>query len=195
MLARIPVVLSQAPAAGTDARQLEEALIAELMFEPGVDVSVVPHLAQLREGTTGLLCLQGIKGDFVVLTWLEPEAARRLLLQRGVSGRDWWALKARKLELPRSVATEESPRPHRRMHVMQLDATVAVDHYVREIRRLRKVAELQPAQTSALPVLERLPEHSAADADPRSALEPRTVLPAGTDELDHLLDQLDALDL
>jgi hypothetical protein len=138
MPGRIPVVLSQASAAGADARRLEEDLIAALMFERGVDVSVVPHLTQLNDGTTGLLCLEGIKGDLIVLTWLEPEHARRLLDQRGVRGREWLAQPAQGVGLSRSAATSAAPRLDRRLHILQLDAAAPTAHYVQEIQRLRE---------------------------------------------------------
>ncbi len=211
MPGRISVVLSQAPAAGADARQLEEDLIAELMFERGVDVSVVPHLTQLNDGTTGLLCLQGIKGDLVVLTWLEPEHARRLLDQRGIGGRPWQVQLPQGIGLSRTAAIAAAPRFDRRLHVLQLDASTPTAQTVQEIQRLREDTGSPLFPLGGLPVLTAPPREEnrpiaptamsaaaaaeAADARFESVADPPTALPAGTDELDHLLNQLDALDL
>ena len=211
MPGRIPVVLSQASAANADARRLEEDLIAALMFERGVDVSVVPHLTQLNDGTTGLLCLEGIKGDLIVLTWLEPEHARRLLDQRGIRGRDWLAQPAASHGLSRSAATSAAPRLDRRLHILQLDAAAPPAQYVQEVQRLREDNESRIVSPGSLPVITTPPQDGtrpvappalgqtaaseAADAPFEPAAEPPAVRPAGTDELDHLLDQLDALDL
>ncbi len=232
MARRISVVLSQAPAAGADSRQLDEALIAELMFEQGIDASVVPHLARLTEGTTGLLCLEGIKGDFVLLTWMEPDTARTMLAQRGIRGRVGRTLDGGSGEevLPEHVAASPFDR---KIYILQLQAGSSTTHYLREIRRIRDEAQLrtfgleplgsspasepapnllaeQPgdspaASTAATRRGDRQPERSPSSedrADQRPAdggsraAEKEAAAPAPTvDELDQLLDQLDALDL
>ena len=208
---RIPVVLSQAPAAGSHARQLEEDLIAGFMLERGVDVSVVPHLTQLHEGTTGLLCLQGIKGDLIVLSWLEPESARRMLLRCGVFGRDWPVRISRSLDESLAAADAPGRCSERRLHILRLDAELSPEWYLREVRRLRDVAGPDASNPGRLPIIDspsldadRASGATVADQDarhhvapnrPPAAEEPSVQPAAGTDELDQLLDQLDALDL
>ena len=208
---RIPVVLSQAPAAGPYARQLEEDLIAGLMLERGVDVSVVADLTQLHEGSTGLLCLRGIKGDLIVLTWLEPEPARRMLHQRGVFGQDWLVRINRSLDQPTATGDTARCRPDRRLHILQLDAKLSSEWYLREVRRLRDVAGPDASNLNRLPVVHspapdvvrpsgrsdagRVAGHQVVRGLPQSVGEPSVRPAAGTDELDQLLNQLDALDL
>ena len=55
-------------------------------MEPGVEVAVIPHLYDLSPGTTGMLCLQGITGDMIVLSWLFPRAAHWTLDRGGIQG-------------------------------------------------------------------------------------------------------------
>src|SRR2546428_10237319 len=84
---RLTVVLSQAQGKHPAKRALEEAIVAALIMEPGLDVSVVPHLYDLDPEHTGRLFLESIQGDMVVLTWLFPRAAFWLLDRDGIKGR------------------------------------------------------------------------------------------------------------
>ncbi|HZU35929.1 MAG TPA: ferredoxin family protein [Gemmataceae bacterium] len=83
---RLTVVVSQGQGKDPRKRALEEALTAALIMEPGLDVSVVPHLYDLDAGHTGRLFLESIAGDFVVLSWLYPRAAFWLLDRGGIKG-------------------------------------------------------------------------------------------------------------
>src|SRR5947209_14403434 len=83
---RLTVVLSQAQGKHPGKRALEEAIVAALSMEPGLDVSVVPYLYDLDPQHTGRLFLESIQGDMVVLTWLYPRAAYWVLDRDGIKG-------------------------------------------------------------------------------------------------------------
>src|SRR5437764_7202772 len=83
---RLTVVLSQAQGKDPRKRALEESIVAALIMEPGLDVSVVPYLYDLGPDHTGRLFLEGVSGDMVVLTWLYPRAAFWLLDRDGIRG-------------------------------------------------------------------------------------------------------------
>jgi Pyruvate/2-oxoacid:ferredoxin oxidoreductase delta subunit len=83
---RLTVVLSQAQGKNPAKRALEEAIVAALILEPGLDVSVVPYLYDLDAQHTGRLFLESIQGDMVVLSWLFPRAAFWLLDRDGIRG-------------------------------------------------------------------------------------------------------------
>ncbi len=70
MAKRISVVLSQGQSNNPDKRHREETIVAELMMASGVDVLVIPHLYDLRGEGTAILALQGLRSDFVLLSWL-----------------------------------------------------------------------------------------------------------------------------
>lgn len=182
MAARIPVVLSQAAVAGPDARQLEEDLVAELMIEQGVDISVVPDLTHLRDGSTGLVCLQGIKSDWILLTWLDSETARRALEQRGISGQDWLLSSVHHRDQDPVTGNASLKQARRRLGILRLNVTRSTDWYLREIRRLRDVIEPSVSAPSELPIIESAPQIPAARPE------------VASDDLDRLLDQLDAFD-
>src|SRR5213078_3433340 len=83
---RLTVVLSQAPGKHPAKRSLEESLVAALIIEPDLEVSVVPNLYDLGPDHTGRLFLDATKGDMVVLSWLYPRAAFWLLDRDGIQG-------------------------------------------------------------------------------------------------------------
>ena len=86
MAKRLTVVLSQGQSQNPAKRGLEEDLVARLLMEPGIDATVVPHLYDLPPDGTAMLCLQGISGDMVVLSWLYERAARWILDRNDVRG-------------------------------------------------------------------------------------------------------------
>jgi len=84
---RLTVVLSQAQGKHPAKRALEESIVAALIMEPGLDVSVVPYLYDLDPQHTGRLFLESIQGDMVMLAWLYPRAAYWVLDRDGIKGR------------------------------------------------------------------------------------------------------------
>src|SRR5262249_29358330 len=83
---RVTVVLSQAQGKNPTKRALEESVAAALILEPGLDVSIVPHLYDLDAEHTGRLFLESVTGDLVVLAWLYSRAAFWLLDRDGIKG-------------------------------------------------------------------------------------------------------------
>src|SRR5262245_27676860 len=83
---RLTVVLSQAPGKHPAKRSLEESIVAALIMEPDLEVSVVPNLYDLGPDHTGRLFIEAVKGDMVVLSWLYPRAAFWLLDRDGIKG-------------------------------------------------------------------------------------------------------------
>jgi NAD-dependent dihydropyrimidine dehydrogenase PreA subunit len=83
---RLTVVLSQAPGKHPAKRALEESIVAALLLEPDLEVSVVPNLYDLGPDHTGRLFLESVTGDAVVLSWLYPRAAFWLLDRDGIKG-------------------------------------------------------------------------------------------------------------
>src|SRR4030081_1471288 len=83
---RLTVVLSQAQGKNPAKRALEESIVAALIMEGGLDVSVVPYLYDLDAEHTGRLFLESVQGDMVVLAWMYPRAAFWLLDRDGIKG-------------------------------------------------------------------------------------------------------------
>jgi Pyruvate/2-oxoacid:ferredoxin oxidoreductase delta subunit len=83
---RLTVVLSQAQGKNPAKRALEESIVAALIMQPGLDVSVIPYLYDLDREHTGRLFLESVSGDMVVLSWLYPRAAFWVLDRDGIKG-------------------------------------------------------------------------------------------------------------
>src|ERR671923_1673376 len=83
---RFTIVLSQAQGKHPAKRALEEAIVAALIMEPGLDVSVIPYLYDLHPDHTGRLFLESVQGDMVVLAWMFPRAAFWVLDRDGIRG-------------------------------------------------------------------------------------------------------------
>ena len=81
---KITVVISQGQGKNPARRHLEEEIAAQLLMDPEVDVSLVPHLYDVSRDHTGMLFLRSLPGDLVVLSWLYPRAARWILDRDGV---------------------------------------------------------------------------------------------------------------
>jgi hypothetical protein len=88
MAHRLTVVVSQSRSQNPKKRALEEEIVAGLLGERGIDVTVVPNLYDLKAEGTGMLCLSGISGDLVVCSWLFPRAARWILDRNQIRGQE-----------------------------------------------------------------------------------------------------------
>ncbi len=86
MAQRISVVLSQGQSNNPAKRKLEETIVTELMLAGGMDVLVIPHLYDLDSDSSALIALQGLGGDFVLLSWLYPRAAHWTLDRHNIRG-------------------------------------------------------------------------------------------------------------
>jgi NAD-dependent dihydropyrimidine dehydrogenase PreA subunit len=86
MSSRLTVVVSQAQGKNPAKRALEESIVAALVMEGGLDVSVIPYLYDLDANHTGRLFLEGVRGDLCVLSWNFPRAAFWLLDRDGIKG-------------------------------------------------------------------------------------------------------------
>jgi Pyruvate/2-oxoacid:ferredoxin oxidoreductase delta subunit len=144
---RLTVVLSQAQGKNPAKRALEESVVAALIMEPGLEVSVIPYLYDLGADHTGRLFLEGISGDMVVLSWLYPRAAFWLLDRDGIKGH--WGesqLKAPAADDEDEDDEAKEPEPPKGIgaldvpdrHVYCLDLRDFNSHvpYVEEVRRI-----------------------------------------------------------
>jgi NAD-dependent dihydropyrimidine dehydrogenase PreA subunit len=149
-MSRLTVVLSQAPGKHPAKRALEESIVAALLLESGLEVSVVPNLYDLGPDHTGRLFLEATKGDMVVISWLFPRAAFWLLDRDGIKGH----MGEVKLKPPadedeeesgaKDESTEERPPaigpggeiPDRHIYCLDLRDFNRANPYVEEVRRI-----------------------------------------------------------
>jgi Pyruvate/2-oxoacid:ferredoxin oxidoreductase delta subunit len=153
---RVTVVLSQAQGKHPAKRALEESVVAALLMEPGLDVSVIPHLYDLHGEHTGRLFLESVTGDLVVLSWLYPRAAFWVLDRDGIKGR-WGETQLRPAEEDEDEdGTPEPPKgigalnvPDRTIFCLDLRNRSHHEPFVEEIRRI--AAECRARQQAGQP--------------------------------------------
>jgi NAD-dependent dihydropyrimidine dehydrogenase PreA subunit len=161
-MSRLTVVLSQAAGKHPAKRSLEESIVAALIMEPGLEVSVVPNLYDLGPDHTGRLFLDSVKGDLVVLSWHYPRAAFWLLDRDGIKGHlGEVQLKPPKDEDEEPPETERPPAigpggtiPERHIYCLDLRDSNKFEAYVEEVRRIaaecRDRRANKPANSPAL---------------------------------------------
>jgi NAD-dependent dihydropyrimidine dehydrogenase PreA subunit len=154
----LTVVISQGQSAQPAKRRLEEEIVAGLLFERGVEVTVVPHLYDLTPDGTGMLCLQGITGDVVVVSWLFSRAAFWTLDRNGIRGREGTTLLVNESEeddedesagdseakddKPRVLATRDTPK--RTIWCLDLKARDSAKAFIDEIIRIKTEQSIKP---------------------------------------------------
>jgi NAD-dependent dihydropyrimidine dehydrogenase PreA subunit len=158
---RVTVVLSQGQGKNPTKRALEESVAAALILEPGLDVSIVPHLYDLDADHTGRLFLSSVTGDMVVLGWMYSRAAFWLLDRDGIKGQYGEDRIAAKADEDEEDGEPEPPKgigatdvPDRRIYC--LDLRDHADHrvYVDEVKRI--AAECQARRAQPAPALVQL---------------------------------------
>jgi hypothetical protein len=192
-------VVSQSPDNTPARRHFEEELVAALMMEDGIDVNVIPHVEHLESDSTGLLCLEGIRGDLLLLAWLEPQAALRTLRACGIDGR----LGATALSPSATTAPADALAGNRAIFCLDLRGQHTIQPLLSEVRRIRDDNRVQTFEILGVLPARPIP---AASGIARPASEPAPcplpVPPLATnagepddDHLERLLDDLDTMNL
>lgn len=153
---RIAVVVSQGQSKNPQKRDLEESIITGLMFEAGIDVTVVPHLYDLKPDGTGLLALQGIRGDMIVCSWMFERAAHWILDRNGITGHLGTTLIQHEAEddlddeefedeeadvKDRVINNREFA--NRKIFCLDLKVTERAEDYIEEVKRIQAESQVQ----------------------------------------------------
>jgi NAD-dependent dihydropyrimidine dehydrogenase PreA subunit len=182
MSSRLTVVLSQAQGKHPVRRALEESIVAALILESGLDVSVVPYLYDLDPQHTGRLFLEGVKGDLCVLTWNFPRAAFWLLDRDGIRGHFGESQLKPAVEEDEDEEAEPQPAkgigsvdvPQRWIYCLDLRDFNSHEPYVQEVRRIaaecrERRATLAPPKAAAAPMMVTLGSVLNGNAQPALA--------------------------
>lgn len=85
MAVRLPVVLSQSGSRSPKLNTIEEDWITHLLFESRLDATLIEDLLSVKADSTDQLCLEGIKGDFVLINWLDAKQSYMELSRLGIA--------------------------------------------------------------------------------------------------------------
>lgn len=149
MAKRIAVVVSQGQSQNPAKRGLEEDIVAALIMEPGVDVTVIPHLYDLKPDGTGMLALNGIKGNMIVLSWLYERGARWILDRNNICGQEGQTLlktededddedeaELKAQDDGKLRVIQQRDIPNRRIYCIDLRIHNTAQPYIDEIKRI-----------------------------------------------------------
>jgi len=192
---RLPVVISQTSSGSAARRHLEEALITNLLLESGLDVNIVPNIPDLSADQTGLLCLEGIQGAMVLVSWLSDVDAHAALTDRGILARLGRTSFSKETDKRSQLETQPTTRV---LYAIDLKTFDAPEPICAEIRRIR-----DDLATPTLSILGAAP--AIPITTPAKPATPPSPAPAATSagsepddddpELDRLVDMLDQMDL
>ena len=145
-VSKVTVVISQGQGRNPVRRQLEEDIATALLTEPGVDVSLVPHLYDMSHDHTGQIFLRSVPGNLIVLSWLYDRAARWTLDRAGVRGHEGLSLLKSAEEDAEGDDDDDEPAsnngigsvsvPNRRVYAIDLRCSAKADDFIREVRRI-----------------------------------------------------------
>lgn len=174
MASKLTVVVSQGQSASPIKRKLEEEIVAGLLFERGMEVTVIPHLYDLPPDGTGMLCLQSIPGDMVLLSWLYPRAAHWTLDRNNVHGRVGTTLlvadEDEEDEEVEQVADDEKhrvaedrPAPNRTIYCIDLRAGNDATAFIDEVRRIAAETSVQTVSLDLMGWIQGAPKPEQLD--------------------------------
>ncbi len=154
MAKRLSVVVSQSPSKNPAKRKLEEDIVAGLLFETGIDVTIVPNLYDIKPDSTGMLALKQITGNTVVISWLFERAAHWVLDRNEIHGHVGPVLLQNEDEDDEEDESDETPDdkervidsrqiPNRKIYCLDLKTTNRADDFIDEVKRIHSENAVQ----------------------------------------------------
>ena len=138
-------------------------------------MTVIPHLYDLAPDGTGMLCLQSVPGDMVLLSWLYPRAAHWTLDRNGIFGRVGASLlladeeEDDDQEMDEEAADEkhrvadDRPKPNRTIYCVDLRARNDAAEFIEEVRRITAETSVQPVSIDLMSWIKGQPKAEQLD--------------------------------
>lgn len=145
---RTTVVISQAQSQNPKKRAIEEAIVGTLLGERGVDVTVVPHLYDLKAESPETVGLQSLASNLIVCSWLYPRAAFWTLDRNDIRGRFGETLipaygeseeddeESEEVAEEKDRVADSRPAVNRSIYCLDLRSQDSAEPYLEEIRRI-----------------------------------------------------------
>jgi Pyruvate/2-oxoacid:ferredoxin oxidoreductase delta subunit len=148
---QVTVVICQAQGRHPVRRVLEEKITQSLLAEPGVHVTMVPHLYDMGQSHTGMEFLRSVPGTLVVLGWMYERAIRWTLDRAGIRGNPGETLLKADEEEDEEVSEERTFNgigsvdvPDRVLYCIDLRASEDGEAFSDELRRIRTNSVAKP---------------------------------------------------
>ncbi|MFN7875427.1 MAG: hypothetical protein ACK5PB_08920 [Pirellula sp.] len=131
MAIRLPVVLAQNARRVATYTDCEESWITSLLFEERLDATLVADLASIQPDSTDFLCLTGLKGDFVLVSWEDSSVVLRELLRLGFDSFDIVPVDG-----TAKVSSPKRNQPLKKIYLMGFNKGVQVKQLVGQLKNL-----------------------------------------------------------
>jgi hypothetical protein len=132
MAVRVPVVLCQHERRNGKQAEHEEQWITKLLFEDRLDATLVADLALIQSDSTDHLCLEGLRGDFVLVSWYSKKLVAEQLTRLGFHSLEIVPVDgSEKL----AITNEKAPTP-KKVYFLSFDLGKTVDDGLSRIKEL-----------------------------------------------------------
>lgn len=168
MAIRLPVVLAQNARRAPSYTDCEESWITSLLFEERLDATLVADLASIQPDSTDFLCLAGLKGDFVLVSWEGSSVVLRELLRLGFDNFDIVPVDG-----TTRVSSPQRNHPLKKIYLMGFNKEVPVKELVGQLKNL--------LESKATPVFQLQLAPKGADTNKPKSLPVVSVFSAGSD--------------
>lgn len=154
MSKRLNVIISQSQSKNPVKRKLEEDIVTALLDEKGIDVTIVPHLYDIKPDSPGMLALQNIQGNMVVCAWLFERPIHWVLDRNNICGHVGEVLLTTAdeddEEEEEKTEDEEKDRvvdnrtiPNRKIYALDFRASTKPREFVSELKRIQQENAVQ----------------------------------------------------
>ena len=187
------LVLSQPHQNDPTRRDTEQELVASLLMQDRTEVILVQDVAQLENESTDALCLQGIRGDMLVVAWHNTVDCTEHLRRLGIVGQ-FDGDTATTSALPIVLPSGQYDAMQRRIAFLDLTSITDPSNARQQILTLLRAGNQNrktiPTQTDHAPVNSDLSPSKPVKVMPR-----RSEATTSLDDLDLLLDEMDGANL
>ena len=193
MMRDMKLVLSQSHQNDPTRRDTEQELVASLLMQDRTEVILVQDVAQLETESTDALCLQGIRGDMLVVAWHNTVDCTEHLRRLGIVGQ-FDGDTATTSALPIVLPSGQYDAMQRRIAFLDLTSITDPSNARQQILTLLRAGKQKRktilTQTDHAPVNLDLSPAKSVKVMPRRSEEATTL-----DDLDLLLDEMDGANL
>jgi hypothetical protein len=132
MAVRIPVVVSQSERRAGAMADYEEQLVTRLIFENGLDATLIADLKSIALDTTDHLCVEGLKGDFALACWESASIACEQLHRLGIP-----SLEILPMDGGPRYRSIRNAQPPKIVFFVSLTTSVSIESTIQTLRELR----------------------------------------------------------
>ncbi len=193
-MGQMKLVLSQSQQNDPKRRDTEQELVASLLMQDRIEVILVEDVAQLENDSTDALCIQGIRGDMLIVAWHDPVDCIKHLRRLGIVGQ-FDGDDVATSELPIVLPSGHYDAMQRRIVCQDLTGVADPSNSRQQILTLLRVGKAVPQSIPPDTTSASKHQDESRLNKPIKAMPRRSGDEPSLDELDLLLDEIDGANL